>query len=98
MHQRINTCSSVEGGADARGSLLVRRKEAGLPSPCRQAKRCRKRKGVLIMLQREKGDQPCEILDGVRSPLAPSNGARGSRQEIRKATKLRADSEVLSKE
>lgn len=83
MHQRINTCSSVEGGADARGSLLVRRKEAGLPSPCRQAKRCRKRKGVLIMLQREKGDQPCEILGGAAIGCFP-------RQEIRNATKLRA--------
>jgi len=39
---------------DAKGQLLGERKEAGLPGPHRQAKRCRKMNRDFTILRREK--------------------------------------------
>ena len=63
--------------------------EAGFPGSCRQARRCRKRKGYG---GRGGGGshQPCEISGGVAIGRFPS-------QEIRNTTKLRAEL-VLSRE
>ena len=64
--------------------------EAELPGSCRQASRSRRRKEGSPGFKGRESHQPCEILGRVAIGLFPE-WAWGSRQEIRKATKLRAD-------